>query len=156
VAFAFAATARADEYEAPRSAPPAYAGDPLPKPPPLGRRGFQLALRTGYAIPMGSLHELIGGHVPVLVDIGGKPDRHVFIGGFIGFGYGGTENALSRACDDCVAGSFHIGAQIHYAILPDEWVNPWFGYGFGFSSLGADYGPTTIRLRSFDFAHLFA
>jgi hypothetical protein len=148
--------ARADEYEPPRSAPPAYAGDPLPKPPPLGRHGFQMALRTGYAIPMGSLHELVSGQVPVLVDLGGKPDRHLFIGGFVGFGFGGTEGALARTCGDCGAGTFQIGAQIHYAILPDAWVNPWFGYGLGFSELNASDGPSALRLRSFDIAHLFA
>src|SRR5262249_10932146 len=135
----------ATSVEAPRSAPPAYVAEPAPKGPPLGNRGFQIAFRTGAMAPMGSvkdpsaedtmsgagssMSDLVGWQFPIVADIGGKPIPHLFIGGYVGFGVGQTAGELDRACQsrhlDCRAGSLQLGAEIIYAILPPQWVNPW-------------------------------
>src|SRR5689334_11580557 len=67
------------------TAPPA-AGAPAPEPPrsddgPPAHTGFQLAIRTGVAIPFGKLEDAKNGamsdtfspQVPFVLDIGGKP-----------------------------------------------------------------------------------
>jgi hypothetical protein len=160
-----------------RAAPPAYSYEPAPVPPPLGHRGFQMAFRTGAAFPLGSakdadpedatlpggaskLSDLVSLQVPVTLDIGGKPNKFVFIGGYVSFGFGLAAGALSRTCDaldrDCRSASFRIGAQIHYEIAPDDFLNPWLGYGLGYTSLvvGDDGQKTTFR--GFDFGHFMA
>jgi hypothetical protein len=182
---ALSGSARADDpprepppaYGEVRAAPSAYAYEPAPVPPPLGHRGFQMAFRTGAAFPLGSakdadpedptlpggaskMSDLVSLQVPVTVDIGGKPNKFVFIGGYVSFGFGLAAGALSRTCDsanlDCRSASFRIGAQIHYAIAPDDFVNPWVGYGLGYTSIvvGDDGQRTTFR--GFDFGHFMA
>jgi hypothetical protein len=130
-----------------------------------------MAIRTGLAFPMGmaysktagdpglpaaaaSLGDVAGVQVPIILDIGGKPDRHVFVGGYLGFGLGSSAGAFGSACSSCAATTASLGAQVHYAILPDEWVNPWVGYGLGFSWFSAGSAPNEVDLRGFDFARL--
>jgi hypothetical protein len=154
---------------APRTAPAPYEGEPLGKPAPLGHRGFQMAIRTGVAFPMGmaysrsaptpsaataSMGDVTGAQIPIILDIGGKPERHVFVGGYVGFGFGGTAGALGAACNSCGVASRVLGAEVFYSILPDDWVNPWVGYGLGFSWLSAGDGVPELDLHGFDLARL--
>jgi hypothetical protein len=154
----------------PRAAPPVYLEDPAPKAAPLGHRGFQFALRTGLSFPFGSaavqtfsssaLNKFVGPQLPITFDIGGKPNKHLFLGGYVGFGFGFVKGGFAQQCDrvssDCTAMSTRFGAQIHYAILPNDWVNPWVGYGLGFSWLSAGDDGYSVSLRGFEFAHLMA
>ncbi len=61
-------------------------------PPP--RVGFQMDIRTGYALPMGTFAEnvkmsdIASGQVPFIVDIGGKVIPELFIGGYLGLAFG--------------------------------------------------------------------
>jgi hypothetical protein len=161
---------------APRTAPPPYVAEPLPKPAALGHRGFQMALRTGLAIPLGSaksgdpsdltapaarssLPDLVGWQIPIMLDIGGKPDPHVFIGGYLGFSVGQPAGALGNICSaefDCLATTTRLGAEVIYSILPDDWVDPWVGYGIGYSWLSAGSSPNFVSLRGWEFAHVLA
>src|SRR4051812_1724874 len=90
--FGFAASASAQESLAPSSgAPPA-------------RTGFQMALRTGYAVPMGNarganpgstgsdlaMSDGFSGQVPIFIEIGGKVIPNLFVGGYLGLGFGGA------------------------------------------------------------------
>jgi hypothetical protein len=159
-----------------RSAPPEYVAEPAPTPPPLGHHGFQLAIRSGVALPFGSangssfglsnpppehwsssMSDLSGWQIPLTIDIGGKPNPHVFIGGYISYAMGQTAGRLADACDrlplDCYSSSFRIGAQIHYVFSPHEWVTPWLGYGIGYSWFSAGDGVRDVSLRGFEFAH---
>jgi hypothetical protein len=161
----------------PREAPPPYVAEPLPKPPPFGRHGFQMAFRTGLSIPIGSAKDVdpedvttIGGRssmsdlaswqIPVQLDVGGKPNKYFFLGGYVGFGFGLASGELSGSCDrlrlDCRAMSFRIGAQVHYSVSPDEWVNPWLGYGLGYTSLSVGDDGQETSFRGFDFGHFMA
>ena len=115
--------------------------------PPEPRKGFQLGMRTGYAIPMGKLADTtngdvsnyFSGQVPFLFDIGAKVHPNLFLGGYVGFGFGGAAGDLQAACDrantQCVAASFRVGIEILANLLPAGRVNPWVGYGIGIESL---------------------
>ncbi len=133
---------------------------------PRARVGFQMAMRTGYSIPMGKVAEgvdmsnFFSGQVPIIVDIGGKVIPELFIGGYFGLGFGATAGDLKRDCDDANASCFtlgiHLGVEAQYHILPAGSVNPWIGYGLGIESVGysATIGNTTQHesLSGFEFA----
>ncbi|MEO8875927.1 MAG: hypothetical protein ABI461_10090, partial [Polyangiaceae bacterium] len=111
-------------------------GDPsIPK----ERVGFQMAIRTGYNIPMGNaatglkMSDTFGGQVPVILDIGGKVHPNIFIGGYLGLGFGGCGNELGSNTT-CLSDSLTIGAEILFSILPRGRVNPWVGYGIGLAA----------------------
>jgi len=159
----------------PREAPPAYAYEPLPKPPPLGRRGFQAAIRSGVALPFGSakdnddvgivggrtsMSDLVGPQLALAADIGGKVNKWIFLGGYVDFGLGLAAGDLSASCDalrrDCRSFAFRLGAQIAYAIAPDERFNPWIRYGLGYSSLTVGDDGADVTYRGFDFGRFAA
>jgi hypothetical protein len=160
--FGFGARAMAQE------APPPASGAPPP------RVGFQMALRTGYAVPMGKVYPGPGstngfamsdgfsGQVPIFIEIGGKVIPNLFIGGYLGLGFGGAAGQLGAICSQggvsCAAVGVRFGAEIQYHILPRETTNPWVGYGFGFESLAlamsANGQTATDSFSGLEFAHL--
>lgn len=159
----------------PREAPGAYAYEPPAAPPPFARRGFQLALRSGLAFPFGSFRDrgdagiaggapdasdLVGPQIPLTLDLGAKVTKWIFLGGYLSFAGGLAAGDLSASCDalkaDCRALSFRVGAQVHYAIAPDARVNPWLGYGLGYSSVTVGDGAVDVTYRGFDFGHFMA
>ncbi|OJY27664.1 MAG: hypothetical protein BGO98_41100 [Myxococcales bacterium 68-20] len=162
------------EPEGPKGAPPPYVYEPLPKPPPFGRRGFQMAIRSGLSFPFGSFRDrgdpgaggapkpgdLVGPQIPLTLDLGVKPSKWFFVGGYVSFAAGLAAGELSRSCDtlrlDCRSLSFRVGAQIHYAIAPDDLVNPWLGYGLGYSSVTVGDDGADVTYRGFDFGHFMA
>jgi hypothetical protein len=181
VAMGFAADARADDdvdssgRAASRQAPEPYGYEPRPVPPPLARRGFQMALRSGLALPFGSFRDrgdagmtggapdardLVGPQIPLAFDIGAKASKWIFVGGYLSLAAGLAAGQLSASCDslrlDCRALSFRIGAQIHYAIAPDDRLNPWVGYGLGYSSVTVGDDGADVTYRGFDFGHFMA
>lgn len=149
---------------------------------PVAQTGFQMAFRTGFAVPLGSvadddalgfapfgsadMSDTVSTHVPLIVDIGGKLSKNVFLGGYLGLAFGGVGGTSADRCDrggfDCSSAGFRFGAQVHYQFLPAEKMNPWVGYGIGFESLalvaenertGQD---TAFGVGGFEFAHIMA
>jgi hypothetical protein len=128
-----------------------------------------MALRTGYSIPMGKanggpagdMSNLFSGQVPIFVEIGGKPNRFLFVGGYLGLGFGGTAGDLDRLCaasnTTCMAIGARAGAEIQFHAIPDGMANPWIGYGIGYESSGVSMtsgGQTgTVSDNGFEFAH---
>lgn len=118
-------------------------------PPP--RTGFQMDIRTGYSLPMGTvmggtnvvtgeqghvkMSNVVSGQVPFMLDIGGKVIPELFIGGYLGLAFGGAAGSLKESCPNCSSVGLHIGAELQYHILPAGFVNPWIGYGIGIESL---------------------
>ncbi len=72
---------------------------------PERHTGFQMALRTGLSVPFGeaveseNLSDLSSVRVPLVLDIGDKPVPKVFLGGYLGFGFGGVSGALRKWCN---------------------------------------------------------
>jgi len=136
---------------------------------PKARVGFQMALRTGYSVPMGhatgaaggEMSNAYSGQVPIFVEIGGKPIPNLFIGGYLGLGFGGAAGGFDTFCSTfnatCVAVDARFGAEIQYHMLPDQMANPWIGYGIGFESAGLGISVNGHSYNStqtgFEFAH---
>ncbi len=121
----------------------ARADDEWPEQP--ARTGFQMALRGDYAIPFGSTqsglkqNEAFGGRItPFFFDIGYKPRRHFFVGGYFGFGIGGCGDAIPAGNNGCGTVTARVGAEIIYGFLPAARLNPWVGYGIGIEWVGME------------------
>jgi hypothetical protein len=137
---------------------------------PKARTGFQIAVRTGVAIPLGEvskdskMSDSFGVQVPLIADIGGKVIPNLFIGGYLGISFGGVGDSLKKACDavdvDCTSVGFRFGAQAQLHILPDAKLNPWVGYGIGYEIAGASgskgSNKFTAALAGVEFAHFMA
>ena len=144
---------------------------------PPARTGFQLALRTGYSIPMGKtglplvdpqtgavsdhMSQATTGQVPIIVDVGGKIIPQLFLGGYFGLAFGGEAGAAKAGCEfnggGCVSVAAYFGIEAQYHILPAGPVNPWLGYGAGFESLVLSEGSNSsnnLSLSGFQFARL--
>ncbi len=141
---------------------------------PPAHRGFQMALRTGFAMPFGTaqkagnglpktkMSDFVGGQVPFFIEIGGKPIKQLFIGGYFGLGVGPAGGDAADACDDqnvdCLGVSTRFGVEVQYHILPHEDLNPWVGYGIGFetASLAVKDGDEdgSLNYGGFEFARL--
>jgi hypothetical protein len=155
----------------------AFAQEAPPPPPP--RVGFQMAFRTGYSIPMGTvakgasldgsgsdlkMSDTVSGQVPIIVDVGGKIIPELFIGGYFGLGFGGTAGALHDECNaanvDCLGVSVQLGIEAQYHILPGGLVDPWLGYGIGVESMGVSEAQgnttSTTTFTGYQYARLSA
>jgi hypothetical protein len=133
---------------------------------PRPRTGFQMDIRTGYSVPMGSayggkkLSDISSGQVPFILDIGAKVIPELFVGGYFGLAFGGAGGAEKTNCNrlnaDCVSVGIHLGVEAQYHILPAGAVNPWLGYGLGFESFGegrtVNGVSTSLGLGGFQFA----
>jgi len=123
-----------------------------------------MALRTGYALPLGKAEEdlemkdFASGQVPIFIEVGGKPIPHLFIGGYLGFGFGGPAGLLKEACGGrCSAASFRIGVEGQLHILPAGLANPWLGYGIGLESIAiGTSGDDSVGLAGVELARFSA
>lgn len=143
---------------------------------PPERVGFQMDIRTGYAIPGGDiannvntnqgakLSDYAGGQVPLLVDIGAKVIPMLFVGGYFGFGFGGPSGQMETLCNSdggsCLAVSVHLGVEAQVHFIPEGEVNPWLGYGIGYESLAFSHSggsssddDDTLSVSGWEYAH---
>lgn len=140
--------------EEPRRRPePSYDGPSGDAPP--ARVGFQIGIRTGVAVPLGNVYDgakmsdTWGVQIPLVVDIGGKISRNVFLGGYLGFGFGGAGGVTGNDCErrnrSCGAFRFDLGFMFQYHFIPDGSVNPWLGLGLGYelNQIGIGNGNAT-------------
>ncbi|HTA90614.1 MAG TPA: hypothetical protein VK745_13585 [Polyangiaceae bacterium] len=139
---------------------------------PRARLGFQMDVRTGYSLALGKFNQaakmsdLASGQVPIIMDIGGKVIPELFLGGYLGLGFGGAAGETKAACDlnggSCIAIGVHLGIEAQYQILPAGAVDPWLGYGFGFESQAlsqsndSNSATSTVSYGGFEFARLMA
>ena len=144
-------------------------------PPP--RTGFQLALRTGVALSMGTafgptagapstgMHEFVPVQVPLVADVGYKLTPNLFVGAYGGIAVGGGGDVFGCGQGDvsCTSLSLRGGLLAQYHFLPDRKVDPWIGYGIGYEHTGVTPSnpPSysvggTFSLAGWDYAHLMA
>lgn len=114
---------------------------------PAIRVGFQMALRSGFALPLGKatggeggdMTDLTKGQVPVIVELGGKVVPNLFLGGYLGLSGGLAAGEADDLCDagdyDCYVTGIRAGLQGHFQLNPHGTMNPWIGYGIGYESL---------------------
>lgn len=139
---------------------------------PAARTGFQIALRTGVAVPLGevdkgeAMSDSFGVQVPIVADIGYKFLPQLFVGAYLGLAVGGVGDKIKQACDkvvvDCTAVGLRFGVEGQFHILPEGRWNPWVGYGIGYEISGASgtsprsNDKLTAALGGVEFAHFMA
>ncbi|WP_434041431.1 MULTISPECIES: hypothetical protein [Sorangium] len=139
---------------------------------PPAAKGFQMAVRSGYAIPMGdatgagddALSSTFGGQVPVLVELGARYSNNLFFGLYAGLGFGGPGSVADQTCISngvsCSTQTFRIGPEMQVHLRPGSQVNPWLGYGIGLElatmSMSGPGGDVSMSLVGVEFAHLMA
>jgi hypothetical protein len=126
------------------------------------RVGFQTAVRTGYSIPMGKQRDVAGadmsnnftGQVPLFFEMGGKPSPYVFLGGYLGLGFGRAAGTLQENCG-CSVFSLHIGVEAQAHLLPAATTNPWIGFGIGFESISTNT-TSSVTMTGVEYARFMA
>jgi len=141
-----------------------------PEDGPPSHKGFQMALRPGIAIPLGSAEkgtsqaDIFGPQFSMILDIGGKPIDNLFIGGYLGLNIGGAGGKAADACSSnnisCTSATIRLGIEAQYHIIPEGKINPWVGYGIGIESSGLGQSKNgqavTTTVTGWEFAHLMA
>jgi hypothetical protein len=142
-----------------RPAPEGPVQFPSPSlPADSGVRGFEVGLRVGYSIPLGSIDgdsaspynsvlptffkgaastedgmgTLFSGRVPIWADVGYRINSHFLVGGFLEYGVVALSGAASQACGGCPARDWTTGLEAQYHVLPEERFDPWVGLGVGY------------------------
>lgn len=135
--------------------------------------GFQLAFRTGLLLPFGdatgapgdSLSRRYAWQIPLIVDLGARFARSLFLGVSLGLGYGatGSDARVDAACTDdddnlkndiaCNVLTLRAGLEVLYSFAPDARLNPWIGYGIGFESSQASISDDYTGLEETDTSH---
>lgn len=135
---------------------------------PPAARGFQAAVRVGYARPLGSfevwrdleISRAFREQIPITLDAGYRPAPNVYFGGFTSFASGGAGDRFEDICDNpgCTIFGFRFGAVVMGYFKSEGRFDPWLGFGMGgeISSLAvpAAGGEATFSVRGFDFAIL--
>lgn len=139
--------------------PPPLAVDPSLPP---AARGFQAALRTGVQVPWGDASDAQGDELasryawqlPLLVDAGFKLQKPLFLGAYVGIGFGlpGSSPEAESACAardvSCSVVSYQLGVQGQYHLRPSERFNPWLGAGLGYELVRQSLeGPSYSELQ---------
>jgi hypothetical protein len=162
-----------DRHES--SAPPPSLPEPppvAPGEPPLSQTGFQVAFRTGAAIPAAkvsqgdgnSMGDVFAPQVPLLVELGAKPIEELFVGVYAGFGLGGVASSFEQQCNaaavSCSTHTLRVGIEGIVHLLPARRLDPWIGYGIGLESstvsAEANKSFATSGVSGLELAHLMA
>ena len=126
----------------------------------LSRRGFAMALRTGWGIPQGQLVEGFDlarasvGIVPVWLDLGYRFNKHLLVGIYAQYAFG-----IVRRCPGdlpCNASDVRFGFQAQWHFSAREDVDRWVGIGSGFEIYDEDVAGMTQRFGGYEFVHLQA
>ena len=109
--------------------------------------GIEVGLRTGYAIPLGSVasgHDLsdaISGAIPIWFDAGYRLlNPNLFLGAYLQYGIGFLPSTAKGAgCDQtgvsCSVNLLMYGVQANLHLAPYQALDPWLGVAFGFENI---------------------
>jgi hypothetical protein len=155
-------------------APPAAEACPIDAQgiPNCPKPQLELGLRTGVALPTGSLQsgqslgDAVALQVPVQIDFGVRAERHVFLGayGSLGVLFPGGSTCASGTCEGT---DVRVGIEGQYRFQPGLRWDPWVGVGAGYEWLHVGYSATggepvegrsdtSITLRGFELLNLQA
>ncbi len=116
---------------APSSAAPGYADN-----------DFHLSLGSGWELPIGraesglALRDVVAASVPIRVDASFRALPHVFVGAFVGWGFGAPADCPSDG--RCRGRTGRFGFHGRYLFESSQGTSrpvPWIGLGAGFESL---------------------
>jgi hypothetical protein len=124
---------------------------------------FEFGLRLAYGLPLGNADGLSGDSLdhfvsnqimPLWINAGLRFLSHWYAGATFSFGIaslasqfdtpaGSSSSVCSETGVGCSANDTRLGIEAAYHVLPDGFVDPWFGLGFGYEWLSATItGPT--------------
>ncbi len=107
---------------------------------------FEFGARLAFGLPLGSA---IGGNgndlnhftsnqfAPLWLDAGVRLASHWYVGTYLSFGLASISNQVAQGqCNQpgfgCSGNDTRFGIDAAYHVLPDGFVDPWFGVGFGY------------------------
>jgi hypothetical protein len=107
---------------------------------------FEFGLRMAFGLPFGSAtggtgndlnHFISNMFVPLWLDAGFRFASHWYAGAYFAFGLPSLSNQFaggqcSQTGFGCSSNDTRLGVNVHYHVLPDGFVDPWFGLGFGY------------------------
>jgi opacity protein-like surface antigen len=125
---------------------------------PAGPKGFEIGLRTGYALGLGSLagsasgegtsmSDFTSGMVPIQIDLGYRFNGNWFAGAYFQYGFGFIkESACGASGASCSATDLRFGIEGQYHLMPGMQIDPWVGLGVGYESvnISASEGGLTL------------
>jgi len=105
--------------------------------------GLAIGVRTGYGAPLGNAYQgetlasFQGGMLPFWFDLGYRFNPHWYAG--VWYQYGITAPPTGPCAQQfpggtCDGNDQRFGINVHYHILPDQFVDPWVGLGIGYES----------------------
>lgn len=123
--------------------------------------GLQLGLRTGWAIPLGSLeghgvhvNDAIDGQVPLWLDVGYRVMPSLHAAATVQWGYAAV--AHCPAGQSCFAQDARVGFALDYHFMPSLRMDPYAGIGMAFEVLSMDLGSRTSTYRGFEWLNVQA
>ncbi len=99
--------------------------------------GPELAARTGYATPIGTLkrgerlREQVAGAIPFWLDVGYRFAPRWYVGAYGHYGLALRSATADKRCEDCQYTWVRYGAQVQYRAYVAGNQNLWVGLGFG-------------------------
>lgn len=112
---------------------------------------FEVALRTGYGIPIGKasadatidMSEAVAGQIPIWFDLGARIRERVFLGAYFSYGFGFLGSSYSEDCEQqaaatenlritCSSTDVRLGAMALYHFGPPSEIHAWLGGGIGY------------------------
>ncbi len=135
--------------------------------------GIELAVSTGYMIPLGSadgtsgdtMSNFLSGAVPLRVDAGWRFRRpSIFVGGYLAYafasvasGSGSIGNVIGCGSNGitCSGNVLEYGIEAHAHFLPEGRFDPWVGVAFGWENATVNAsgpgGSASAQLTGLDF-----
>ena len=101
---------------------------------------LELGARTGVALPFGSvasgspLSDSIGAQIPVQIDLGFRPDPHLFIGAYGSYGFVVPASGVCQG-GSCSGSDVRAGVEAQFHFRPGFRFDPWLGVGTGYEWL---------------------
>jgi hypothetical protein len=82
-----------------------------------------------------SFSDVLAYVIPVALDVGYAPTKHLYVGGYFVYGFAAASNT-SPTCSapdtDCGATQFRVGATAQWRFVPEGKLDPWAGLALGY------------------------
>jgi len=131
----------------------AFAADPNePRQEALDRGALEVGFGVGFAIPAGKvgglgygpdpdLSHVTSGIVPLIIDVGYRIDRSIYLGLSLQYAFGFVNTEQYVSCENsgvsCSISDLRIGLNFHYHLALGLPVDSWVGFGVGYEWLRA-------------------
>jgi hypothetical protein len=125
-------------------------------PPPVDH-GAEVALRTGVAIPTGSISDgtelgsYVSNAVPLILEGGYRVDPSLFVGARFQYAFPSIKSPTAGVTcggnTDCSGSDVQLGIEGIYRFLADQRFAPWVGLAFGYEWASADYTLTNVGMN---------